>query len=438
MNRETSKSILLAALVILSLFLTWSIWTYQGNFESKSAENAPDIKPIDSEHDPNFSDVVRPYQLTHFTNKKNGLLGTDNRDVVDLVYREILNVKWTMAVGVPNVQNEQSSYEMVFPAPVKLDTIQSLFDFSSSKTSLRHDWLIDRVSIYQQKTQTVLVFKGVDETPKFSATSTEMALKDVEDKENINKYFSSYKEIQIKGKQVFIPIKSIQYNELTYPYTLVDIKNFKPIFFSDPEKTYYSNNAYSDGDSILKQDDNNYVLKYVNPATGGNNVLRDPIYQGYSYINSHKGWTDIFSYDYYDSRLGENVDSVDFRLTAENGLPVYSVSGFPAETLISLTWENGVLYKLDRTLLNIGKQYDSKPKTIYSWDDVQAILKIGHIPVNGLQDLRVGYNMDINAKQQIVTLTPDWFFKTNDHWQSLQAVAAKNSPAQSNNGGGDQ
>lgn len=439
MNRETSKSILLAALVILSLFLTWSIWTYQGNFESKDADKPANIQPIDPENDPTFADVVRPYQLIQIKNNPEAVLGSDNLDVVDSFYKEVLSVKWTTSVGIPNT-NDLDSYELVFPAPIKLDTIQTLFDFGQSKTSFHHDWPINRISIYQLKTQsgmtTLLVFRSGDEA-RFSATSTESVLLDSNSKGDLNKYFNPYLSVQIKGKHVFIPNKSLKYPKQTYPFTLVDIKDFKPIFFSDLLKTYYDKNAYSDGDSFLKQDDNGYVLRYVNPPTGGNSVIRDPVYQGFSFIGSHSGWTDDFIYDYSDSRMDENQANVEFRMT-NDGLPVYSVTGFPSEAaLISLTWENGFLYKLDRSLINVGKSdLDQDMIPLYSGDQVKTILENGRVPIKSLQDLRIGYRVEVNSSQRLVNFTPDWFYEIGDQWTSLTDFENQNAPSTGQDGGG--
>ena len=426
MNRETIKSIILAALVIISLFQTYSIWTYQGNFESKDADNAPNIKPIDPENDLSFSDVVKPYQLLHIVNQGQDqeILGTD-KSIVDTVYNRALGMKWSINVSYTAPQS-QDSYELVFPAPVKLDTIQTLFDFGQSKTTMRQDMLIDRIGIYQQGTKTIMAFKDGDETVKFTATSPEIIF---EKGIKYDKDFQPYEPVLLRSKTVYIPLTKPNYDRMTYPFTLVDIKEFKPIFFNNLLKTYYDKGAYTDGDSLLKQDDDGYVLKYVNPATGSNSVLGDPIYQGYSFIDSHSGWTDKnFTYDYFESRPGDNQDSVDFRLT-KRGLPIYRVTDFPAESMISMTWENGILYKVDRTLIKIGKDaLSSEPSTVYSAEELKASLLKAHVSMKGLQDLRIGYRMEINSSSRLVNLTPDWFFKIQDQWFSLSDYEFKITP----------
>ncbi|MGV3488717.1 MAG: YycH family regulatory protein [Tuberibacillus sp.] len=425
MKREMIKSIILAALVIISLMQTYSIWTYTGNFEPKKTGKIQNIKPINPESDVQFSDVVRPYQLIHMVNDDK-MLGTDAQ-IVDRVYKEALSMKWKTNLGEA-IPNDADSYELVFPSPLKLATIQTLFDLGENKTTLRQDWLIDRISIYQQRTQTTLAFKDVNETVKFTATSPGVIFKKGVD---YDKDFKPYERVILREKHVYIPSVRVTYQKFTYPFTLIDIKEFVPILFNNTPGSY-SHGAYTDGDSLLKQDDNGYVLKFINPATGGDSVLGDPIYQGFSYIDSHKGWTGNFTYDHFESTPSENQDQVDYRLTlSQNSLPVFSsVNDFPAESVISITWENGILYKLDRPLINIGNTaYSSDPSEMdYSGKDVLTFLKNDHISLNGLQDLRVGYRMEINPSSRIINFYPDWFYKTGDQWKSLDDLLAKNTP----------
>jgi len=431
MNRETIKSIVLAALVILSLIQTYSIWTYQGNFEAKSAAESPNIKPIAPENDLNFSDVVKPFQLLHINADDKSVLGSYGT-MVDTVYNKVLNMKWTVNIS-DNVPSQYDAYEMVFPAPLIMETIQTLFDFGQRKTTIRQDWLIDRIRIYQLESQTLLAFMDANEDVKFTATSPDVLFK--KDGDYYDKNFYPCHRVALKGKVVYIPKTALTLEKLTYPFTLVDIKEFKPIFFNNLLRTYYSHGAYTDGNSLLKQDDDSYVLRYVNPATGGNTVISDPIYKGYSFIDSHSGWTDKnFVYDYFDSRPEDNEDSVDFRLMRK-GLPVYSVSAYPSEAMISLSWENGILNKVDRTLIKIGgSALSSEPETIYSGEDLLAILSSSHILSKFLEDLRIGYRMEINASSHLVNLVPDWFFKTNGQWVSLEDYISRTSQG---NGKGD-
>lgn len=422
MNRELIKSIALTVLVVLSLCLTWSIWTYQGNYSAADTEKTLEVVPIDPENDFSLEDVVKPNQLIHFSKSDEGdVSGTISKEYVEPVFSRIIKAKWTAdSIGNNNPPKAVSdSYELLFPAPVTINTLQALFNLKTNDAPLPQNKLIDRFVVYRYMPKaTAIVFKDSDEDTVFYATTTELDMENIEDE--IGKgHFKRYFAVKLRNKRVYLPEEPVRFQRLVYPYKLINLEAFKPILFANPDKTdYYSDKlTFSDGISQLKQEGN--VLKFFNPATNGEAAIRDPIIRSFQKVSSHKGWTDSFIYDQFTSNPAEGEENVEFRLV-RNDLPVYSRTD-PYESVIAFTWENGSLYKLNRTLINVGSNPYSNEKSdpLPSGRSVLDMLEQAHLPLQNLDDLQLGYVMDVDEDQRLVTYTPDWFIKKGDDWESL-------------------
>ncbi|MFC4619674.1 YycH family regulatory protein [Camelliibacillus cellulosilyticus] len=426
MTREFGKSVLLALLVLLSLVLTWFIWTYQGDYESIDPNQSQDIPKIDMSYD--LSEVIVPYLLIH--KSPNAFNGSMQQSLVDnAIYKELLKAKWTIDVGTNNPPKQNGdSYELLFSAPVTMDTINELFNFTQTKTRSHVDLLIDRLELYQDTSMnhSVLVFKDGDGDPRFYATSGNLAFKKVKswvEKANLMPYY----RVNFNNKRAYLPAQRQKIDGYVYSYQTVSMDRFKPIFFNDPDKVSYDKKkqVYSNESSLLES--YNDILKYVNlSATSSDKAMpSDPIIQSYNFIESHQGWTDDYMYFGLDKNLvnGENgkADStVTFRLS-EGGLPVFNTN-LGDKATITMTWMNGQTspQKVTRTLLNVAdSSYQSNPEDVPSAKEIVESLKAVNTPINRIENLVIGYRMELDTGQHVVKYHPEWFLKKNGQWWSV-------------------
>ncbi|WEG12812.1 two-component system activity regulator YycH [Pullulanibacillus sp. KACC 23026] len=441
MRREIVKSIALFLLVVVSLTLTWCIWSYQGDYaptnpsEPTKISNIASAKPI--------SDVIRPYQIVRYPADQPkdlvGMLGNGVNSLYKLLTDAHLSIQPNLEMPKPT----GNVYDLFFPTPISTTIIKDLFQLNSTNAStLSQDWLIDRVQLYQAKNSkdtTYVVFMDQNGTPKFYAKGDLSVFdkydKSVKDSSN----WLSYTKKRLKDREVYLPNEPIKTVSVeSHLYSLVGFDAFKTILFSNPRQVIYSGNTYSDGVSQLSSHQK-LVMQYYTVSSGsGSNG--DPILQSYKFINGHKGWTNSFNIDDYTSYPAKGQSQVVFRLT-ENGLPVYSMDAYPYdyESQISLVWNEGELIKFDRTLITVGVSYKpSYPKEVTTpMDSIELLKKTGAFNLSSISDFRLGYEMTLDQDEASITYTPGWFFKKDGTWYSVTDFLNKYSNSiEEDKGGG--
>lgn len=134
MSMENFKTIVLINLVVISLFLTFNLWTYVPDSTSmqntKFVQGNEDINPI------KISEIVRPSSV--IVHKEKNHYVSENKSNVDLIYRILENgelhdlkeITGTVPKGdfLSYVHGEEK-IEFVFPTNIPLGTIKSMFNF---------------------------------------------------------------------------------------------------------------------------------------------------------------------------------------------------------------------------------------------------------------------------------------------------------------------
>ncbi|GGE53690.1 two-component system WalR/WalK regulatory protein YycH [Pullulanibacillus camelliae] len=447
--RELIKTILLTVLVLLSFFLTWNIWTFQGDFEEVEPQVTNNQVSIDMGY--NLNEIVKPYQF--LIQDQNVVYGTVDRVEVDKMFDALLNAKWT--VPVSNSINDKDlpsrEYDLLFPAPITSEIIKSLFSFTKDNTNIPAT-AVNRMALYvddahgKEHANTTLVFK--DQTGKniFYATSKNFNISKINSLSgswaDLGEDWVPYTRVMVRGnKEVFLPTHSTQLDQKKFLYEPVQIEKFERILFPDLGSVQEHNGVYSDGVNTLSQDQD--VLTFSS-GSGSQNISQDmdTIYDSWMKINSYQGWTDKYIYDSYTSKPASGESEVGFRIMVDD-LPVYSLSN-KYQAMIHLKWNKGQLLEQDRTLINLNTVAfsESHGKKLQSAQEVLQTLQNDKISLKDVQDIRMGYIMVQDTEAQIVTMTPAWLYEKNDEWHQLftdsdLAAQVKQNEVQ-NMGGNDQ
>lgn len=446
MTRELGKSILLFVLVILSFTLTWSIWTYQGDYAPTNTSAPVKKNTIASAYNP--KQVIKPYQMIRFSavNSKEikGLFGNN----VDSLYNVITGSQLTPQATIPDhfPKSVGHSYELVYPTPISSTIIKNLFNFTPSNMSIiSQDWLISKIDVFQTQSKTeeaYVVFKDQSGQPLFYAKGDLSGLKAFNKNYGDTQAWLNYTKLKLKSHSIYLPNEPIKGVPIeSHLYSLVNFDLYKPILFSNPRQVLYSGNSYSDGFSQLNEKQK-LVMQYYNIVTNsGTTTYSDPILESYNWINTHKGWTNLFNIDNFTSYPAKGQSEVTYRLT-ENGLPVYSTDSYPYEyeSEIYLMYNSGELSKLNRTLIDVGISYKQPTQTVIStaMDTIHLLEKTGAFKLANISDFRLGYETSLNLQEQSITFTPSWFFKENGQWISVNDFLNNHSTTIHGNKGGQQ
>ncbi len=451
MKRESGKSIALFLLVGISLTLTWSLWSYQGDYapvNPPKPTNTPDIASAYK-----ISEVIKPYQIIRYeTSDPDQVLGKYGSGG-DTLYKLLLSASpLTLHTQLPEhfPKIAGPTYELDFPTPLTTAVIDNLFKFTQTNgTSISSDWLIDRVEVFQtdSKSDTAyLVFKDQLGHPKFYAKGAVSGLSTYSSDVEKSGDWLKYRKLPLSDKLLYVPNQPIHSLSVENSlYTLIGFEQYKTIVFSSPRQVTYSGNIYSDAVSQLESKQK-LVMQYVNPlasssssSSSGAGTFGDPILQSYDFINSHKGWTNTFNIDNLTTYPISGQSKVIFRMT-QHGLPVFSSAAYPydIESEISLQWNGSNYSQFYRTLLKLGESFNPTDIQLPSpFDELALLKKTNGFKLSNVSDFKLGYQMTLNQSHPpSVRLTPSWFFEENGTWMSVTDYLNSHNTVMKNSGGG--
>lgn len=435
MNREVFKSVLLGVLVLSSIAMTWNIWFYKSDFKNYGgASNS--ATPVAIAQSQKLTSVIRPSLILQ--KEPEGTVGqTDNGRVVS-GYKIFQNAVFSNVLPSNRQKSllkktDTVSYEIIFPAPLMQGTLKKIFRFGDNNVQIPQDTSVDRVEIYLPASGggMAAVFRSQDNRDQFSATVSKVSLN------SLNQIFSGgqtglYGPHRLRNKMVYLPLGPTKVNtEITY-IQKIPVDAFIPILFTDPKNVFHyrGKTAYTDGTRQLENNSN--ILQYVNPGISGSTEMTDPIFHSFEFINNFKAWTNNFVYD--GLTLSSNQqDTVTFRLQIGNYM-VYNTEYYPSPylTAMELTWKNQDLSSFNRTLITFSSIDEPGSVTLDSGNEVLTTLKKNGVPIEGIEDMAIGYRIANPQSNDNTSLTalPDWFYKINNRWYSEDATLGSRRPGQ--------
>lgn len=451
---EPIKTTTLWFLILLSVFLTYQIWTFQPNYAI--LKNTEYIEHTQIGDEKKLQQVIKPKQVV-LHQEGNYFIPMDNFTFVKRYYEEYFGVTLENFSLLPNVNTfnrNESDYKMefIFPTSIPAETLKELFQISSND------------NLYVSSVDRIILFLTKDEEKEevhVQIISNEAQMV-VEGQSNIS--VSKFKEDVIHDnndvfykafpydiidygsgfrKTIFLPFESHSINSVTYLAKPIPTDYFKQILFSDPNfvKQYLQSNGeetFTDGNRMVNILENGNILRYINPTFGDlierNN--KSVLFTALDFLNGHGGFTNSFYFD--SSKAYGSTDEITFRLVID-GLPVYRSNLFEVNNnLYEITLHRG-----------IGNQIEQYVRPLFFMEDEPInITKSTRLPsgislveaLENSEDIRRDLITDINfgfmmmKRQSFVIFEPRWFIEYDGNWQAVQIVEEPDDSEGTENG----
>lgn len=426
MNHEAFKSILLGVLVLTSVAMTWNIWFYKTDYQNYRGPSAS-VKPVAIAQSKNAQDVVRPSLFLQHVN--NETFGQTDSSLVMNAYSLFQNAAFTNVFpyhGKQSVPRRAGSvsYELIFPAPLTQDALKKVFHFDRIDPSLSSNMLVDRVEVYVSSGNgqvLTAVFRSEEGRDEFFATAGQLSLNAL--KNTVSKIgMQPYGKQQLKNKSIYLPLGKTAVSGMMTYYEVMTTDPFIPVLFNDPDNVFYTKGktAYSDGTRQLEKTGN--IMQYVNPGISGSSLgAFDPITHSLDFVNNFKGWTNDYTYDGLTPSAKGQQDGAIFRIQLGNYM-IYNTEYYPNPYLatMELTWKNGELSTMNRTLLNLNLIDDQGTTVLESGIEMLQKLRQAKVPIKNIEDMAIGYRLidPQGGKDHSLKLTPDWFYEMDNRWYS--------------------
>ncbi|MDQ0209109.1 YycH family regulatory protein [Alkalicoccobacillus murimartini] len=428
---DRMKTWLLVVLVILSLILTWKLWTYQPEIADQESE-AVELNPIGEEK--SIQDVIQPSKIVkHQFGETYMVLESD--PLFKQIYDSLLQSDLQDMTAFAPIDVE-TGIEIIFPDRLPISMFTSLFSQNQEQDNLPLEG-VDRVLIYEDSNGDGVKLQVYSSTENssfeigmnFSSNELEEFLAEDNAVPAMTVNEPDTTEFILDQQNIYVPTNSTEYMRGQYPTERVQANDFTQALFPDPDsvRSYRQSNGeltYTDGTRILNLRDNENFMTYRNSSSSStsesSSTQTNSIPQSsYDYINGHYGWTNDYILSWW--RETDDRELAVYRLYMNN-LPVLNFKNNKDSMALSVEKTGTQTTRYDRPLLTLDSTpIDEMSMELQSGTDLVERLKTAkRLDFDQVRDVRVGYEMtDEDNQRGLVTLEPAWFVLAQNGWQRV-------------------
>ncbi|MDP4162566.1 MAG: two-component system activity regulator YycH [Bacillota bacterium] len=427
MRYEKIKSAILIFLVLFSIIITYSLWTYQPNYGTM--ENPSYVAEVSLSEQKEIKKIVKPDRL--FFHVKGEHFGTENSGEMDRLTREMsrwnffdMNGHAEKAEAIKELCERSGNAEIIFPGEVPIGIYRNVLNFDDKKIPA---FSFDRIIINTDNTDKDfgdVYFVSIVNQQVYSSHIARSFLNEFN--RNFFKnavHYPRYFVLNTKQKRtIYLPDSPTDMMQYEYLPVTLNSEQFKEALFSDPSFVRKSiipgGEEYTNGSSKMNIDSSNNMLLYVNPTEDNNYVANsyDLLKRSIDFVNDHGGWTDLYRYVAMDERNQKVI----FRLYSNEGYPVFNESGMSEITEV---WGRNEInsYVRPNIALELPLRSEMVMVTRPSGHEALAYLQSQkHLKPEMLEDMVLGYRMERDSEEQkLILLEPTWFYLYNKSWGEI-------------------
>lgn len=425
MTRERFKNVLLTLLILLSVFFSWTLWTFQPNFSFIDQSPYLQETAIQEKLDPEI--IVQPTRMLLHTDDQH--YGTTDPNLIagavhDVKKWEISKIEDISAriTDINHFLEAPSRVELIFNNTLPVSYYENFLNIGDKKPTKNVEF--DRIVIGVEGSYQGLYFVSTNNRKVLEAKVVDkevLATFEKEYTENTDMY-TSYKAVKLnKGKNLYLPAEKTTIKKYKYYVKLLSAEGFKNALFDDPSvikrEVIEQGTEYQDGSRLLRIMNQTMMLTYNNPSQSNSVYTSDDALQkSIEFINSHAGWDRRYR---YASEL-ENHE-VKFQLYME-GLPVFNDSGLSE---IVVDWGQDGVKKYKRPYFAFDWQLpDSEAGELQlrSGQDAYEYLSDQKPGIaDKVDDMRIGYGLKLDSEQKdIIVIEPAWYYLADGYWKRIQ------------------
>jgi regulatory protein YycH of two-component signal transduction system YycFG len=428
MKYENSKSIILLILVLVSILLTWNLWTFQPNYETMEKSNNVDEVSLKEKQE--VKKIIKPDRALFHSNGEH--YGTTNSEQLDKLVKELgqwvfSDVKnYTRSVtNINELIHGNGNAEIIFPADIPVELYRNVLKFDDKKLpNFNFNRIIINVENSEKENGFVYFVSTNSEQvyiSRISATFLSNFNRDFF--KNANQYPSYFTFNPSKERTLFLPKNMTELMEYKYLPVTLSSEDFMGALFNDPsfvQKSFVpQGEEYTNASSKMSINYDSHMLLYVNPTVDTDYAESsiDLVKRSIDFVNEHGGWTDPYRYVEKD----EEHHKATFRLYSLDGYPVFNDIGMSE---IQEVWGRNEINKYVRpnTSLELPLRSEMHKVPIPTASDALYFLQHKkNFKMEQLEDVILGYQMLRDPKEsRLILLEPAWFYRYNKTWSMIK------------------
>lgn len=431
-KRRTLTNIILVFLVLLSMILSFSLWTTGKNIgEEETTQGQANPSKI-SVMAHSFEEVYRPELIAlHGIIDEDPLIISTSFGLNNFLNESMEDSSLTRIKKVKKLEKEEyfekiqkgKWVEFVYPEELPFGLISSKFTDLTEETG---DLFFDRIIFDQYDLSNVCFYHmksgSFYSTEKLDNEKLKTNLL-LDNQENL---LLSAEAVFLKDKIKYLPVSSV---DIPYQAYIVDqfpkrdyINNFFPDTSLVDVRSTNNYTRYIDLTKEVTINENNHILTYLSQIYTSNEMSPADHYEAsFEEINQYENWPDSLILSSYDSK--NNILS--YRREIE-GIPVFSENEYDSLSEISLVDEGLTHMKLPLRFINTPIDMKNSPKkTLLSGVDMLKDLKskLTDEEYELIQDFSIGYSwLESDEEDQLINFEPNWYIYYKDEWLTYSSL----------------
>ncbi|MGM0896718.1 MAG: YycH family regulatory protein [Bacillota bacterium] len=424
---EHVKSAALLLLILLSLALTFTIWTFTPTLQEVETPSQVDVAIGDKR---TADEVVRPVKvLYHEGDEVTGTFSqTEIETMLDTIQQwEISDVLLFEEEAGPEVLERYLHspgrtvlyYPGAVPFPV-FDVIMDITDNNLPESTFNRvviEWGTD------DNLDPVVYFINTGSGRIYEAQVSDAALIQfygdyVQQTKSHNHYVT---DARIGALPIYVPEDPVEMTSFDYLLEETSASAFADAIMESPSAEFagdmQSEEFTDDSGAIMRELNSQKSVTYVQPKaeTSDPAIPSDLVFNSINFINEHGGWTDQYMY----FGMKSVNQQINYQLFFEDA-PVFSTT-----TAVSLDVEwgssSGVeqVFRYSRPTYLLDSVAETRTVELAPGADVLEALTRLDQDLSMIQAVTIGYELTRSEDEPLITFEPAWYFKSNGKWTRL-------------------
>lgn len=430
-TRSRVKKIVLTLLILMSFFLSYSLWFTGVQPETESVQTSSQSNASLVDH--SSEEVYTPYQMvvhgeTSQSVRQSDVLETFNETFDTIVINEISSIQKVDRESYYQLLslNVDRWFEGVFSGQVPIGLINDRFE------NLPNDLAnagIDRVAFNLDESDNLLLYNSTEET---------LYTADIQDMNtNPMNQLLSTEEIstaevmtqEINNDYVYLPTERMDIQYRDFVIERMPNSFFVDELFEDTSSVEVANTSdatrYVDITTEVIIDNENYVLSYLRQRQETEELSNvERFTQSYGQLNRLVNWSNGVHYYGYD----EENNTLSYQRYMD-GFPIFDENH--EESMVNIRVTAGGLANMEvplRVLQTPISTEGEQAKTMPS--GLEVVGQLESIPgyyMENVDGLRLGFQWEeVEETSEVVHLEPAWFVESDNQWHNLDDFVEEN------------
>lgn len=419
MNVEVVKTYILTILVIISILLTFAIWSYQPNYDFLYNNQTEYVSEVSlGGDDKTKREVIVPNSIIFHNN--NNYFGFKNPRDQHLFYESmdgwgLDNPQLETVTGAPSYDYQ---IEFSFTQELPTEVIRSLFEMDE-KEVLPH-WSFQRLfislDIHDETMEAHFLSEDNEKRLNFTINGTN-DYKDVWALFEKNEQLAPYVVFEEGKRPLYLPADKQEIRSQTFAAEKISPASLVNALFANKDDVTpnFGEQYYTDGQRGMRLLEEGNLAEFINPIhlKAHHTDPLELLELSLQSVNEHKGWTD----DYRLVNINEVDDTIKYRMHY-NDLPVYNNKDL---SVIEQSWRDQDLHLYQRPLFNLDNLFSADMIELAAGEDIIYFLKSNETyKTENIENIQVGYYLSHSEKsEKSISFKPAWFINYNGRWQEI-------------------